>query len=332
MCQIIGISNISGLTRNQITRLCLAGRNLMSSQPDGFGFAYSTTNRSTKEHAYYCEKYVNPKHFNGIGTVGNSKAIMNRFSAAIEMPMMSSGHADSPTGPLIMHGRIGTSGTGILNTHPFRKKGWALVHNGVVDLEKWAFDNDKYATLLDDRYSNCDSEWLLNTYVHGKGHHDWYTYLSGYAATMAISPTNDFIVAKDSKASLYMAGIPKLNNSVIFATRPDFCTAMAKVLSYASTPPYKMLGGRAIQIQTSTGQVNIDKFKEMDSGYTSNQLVSRSLGNDYKGTNIHATYTQHKGINEVHTTETKHSAIGGGAMKKTSKGTWKSTTPSGYGY
>ena len=326
MCQIIGISNISGLTRNQITRLCLAGRNLMSTQPDGFGFAYSTTNRATKEHAYYCEKYVNPKHFNGIGTVGNSKAIMNRFSEAIEMPMMSSGHADSPTGPLIMHGRIGTSGSGILNTHPFRKKGWALVHNGVVDLEKWAFDNDKYATLLDDRYSKCDSEWLLNTYVHGKGHHDWYQYLSGYAATMAISPTNDFIVAKDSKASLYMAGIPKLNNSVIFATKPDFCTAMAKVLSYASTPPYKMLGGRAIQIQTSTGQVNIDKFEEMDSGYTSNALVSRSLGDDYKGTNTHATYTTTK-------PEIKHSGIGGGAMKKTSKGTWMPTKQSDvYGY
>ena len=190
--------------------------------------------------------------------------------------------------------------------------------------------------LLSERYSECDSEWLLNTYVHGKGHKDWSTYLSGYAATMAISPENDFIVAKDSKASLYMAGIPTLNNAVIFATKPEFCTAMAKVLAYPSTPPYKMLGGRAIKIQTSTGQVHIDKFEEMQSGYGNNStMVERSLGSDYKGTNTYATYGHNTHLKSTNESTTKHSALGGGIMKKTTKGTWmpskQGSDPYGYG-
>ena len=291
MCQIIGISNIVGLTKNEINKVCLAANKLMNSQPDGFGFAYSTKSRQGKHHTYYCEKFVNPKHFRGIGSVGNSKAIMKAYSEAIEMPMMSSGHSDAPTGPIIMHGRISTNGVNIKNTHPFRKKGGALIHNGVVSLEDWAFDSeDKILKKIDKRYSTCDSEWLLNTYIHGRGHHDWAQYLSGYAATMAITPENNFIVAKDSRASLFMAGIPELNNSVVFATKPEFCTAIAKVLNKASTPPYSVKGGRAVIIKPS-GRVLIEKFQEMSSSSSISQHdINKSMGFHGNNSNTYATY------------------------------------------
>ena len=133
MCEIIAISNISGLSKQQITDITIKGRDLMKNMSDGFGFAYSTIGRRSKAHTYYVEKYTEPAHYSGIGTVGYSKGMFNDFKDAVEIPMLSSGHPDSPTGPIIMHGRHATNDVNLTNTHPFRKEGWALVHNGVVD-------------------------------------------------------------------------------------------------------------------------------------------------------------------------------------------------------
>ena len=80
-----------------------------------------------------------------LGTVGFTKKHFEPIMDAVEVPMLSSGHSDAPTGPMIIHGRNATSDVNLLNTHPFRKKGWALVHNGVVDmpLEPEDFEEEK---------------------------------------------------------------------------------------------------------------------------------------------------------------------------------------------
>ena len=199
--------------------------------------------------------------------------------------MLSSGHPDDPTGPIIIHGRHATNDVNLVNTHPFRKENWALVHNGVVDctwddypnqydLKEDGFDK-KYIKKLQKRYSTCDSEYLLNTYVYGKGHHDWFDNLEGYAATMAISPKNDLIVAKDDTASMYMAGIPALNNSVVFSSKPHIAAELAKTLGFYATPAFKMKGCRAAII-TPKGDVTIEKFTDMASTWSS--AASSSLG------------------------------------------------------
>jgi len=289
MCQIIGITNIKGLSKTQISTLTLTARMLMSSQKSGFGFAYSTTNRATKEHTYYVEKYVEPAHYKGIGTVGATKRSMEAAADVIDMPMLSSGHADDPTGPIIIHGRTATNAVNVTNTHPFRKKGWAMVHNGVVELDVHAHDfppeeekDREYAELIDSRYSSCDSEYLLNTYAFGKGHHDWVDWLSGYAATMTISPNNELIIAKDTKARLFVANIPKLNNTLVFSTVAGYAESIAKALHMSATPSFAMQGNKAIRFSAPNSDneqsVVVEKFEGMTESYYANSKSSNSLG------------------------------------------------------
>jgi predicted glutamine amidotransferase len=248
----------------------------MISQKDGFGFAYSTEHKN--KHSYYVEKYTNPSNFTGLGTVGYSKNQFEKLGDAIELPMLSSGKASDPTGPIIMHSRTATNSVNLKNTHPFRKKGWALVHNGVVDLDTdyTGLDN-KVIVKLDKRYSSCDSEWLLNTYVHGTGHHMWSECMTGYAATMAISPKNEMIIAKDDCAQLHIAAIPSLNNALVFSTKAGYASELAKAIGHVATSSFPMTGERAIRIQPN-GEVTISKFESMASGYTSTATVNKSLG------------------------------------------------------
>ncbi len=288
MCQIIGISNIQGLTRDEISTLALTAKTLMSqSQKDGFGFAYSTTSRAKKKHTYYVEKYTNPHHFNGLGTVGFTKKHFEPIMDAVEVPMLSSGHSDAPTGPMIIHGRNATSDVNLLNTHPFRKKGWALVHNGVVDMPMLPEDFEEepekqYIELLNSRYSSCDSEWLLNTYAFGKGHLDWWDYVTGYAATLAISPDNRLIVAKDTKAMLYIAAIPELNNSLVFSTVKSYPKTLATSIGMTATPAFKMAGDKVVTVLPNEKGVSVEKFKglgyeALNSGFSSFE-INKSLG------------------------------------------------------
>ena len=284
MCQIIGISDIRGLDKNQISALALCARKLMESQKSGFGFAYSTKSRKKKNHTYYVEKYVNPSQFKGIGTVGASKQYFRDLEGAINIPMLSSGHPDTPTGPMIIHGRTATNEVNLTNTHPFRKKGWAMVHNGVVeiDLEPEDFAPDKpemdYLELLKSRYSSCDSEYLINSYAFGKGHHDWYDYIEGYAATMSIDPNNNLIIAKDDKAKLFISAIPKLNNALVFSTVASYPHKLAQAINMTATSAFEMEGERAIRIEPNGGAIKVEKFSAMNRVSISHSAVNRSLG------------------------------------------------------
>jgi hypothetical protein len=281
MCKIIGISNITGLTKAQVSTLAVTARGLLSSQKDGFGFAYSTTNRQTKRHDYYVEKYTSPTDFSGIGTVGYSKKVFGKYLEVADVPMLSSGHPDKPTGPMIIHGRTATNSVNLTNTHPFRKKGWALVHNGVVDIADhiyaWEDKSVPELELLQKRYSSCDSEYLLNTYAFGKGHHDWADSLEGYAATMCISPKNEMIIAKDDRARLYMAGIPKLNNSMVFATEKHMAQALAKALGMIATPSFRMKDHRSVIIKPN-GKIRMEKFEAMDTAVNMTSSANKAFG------------------------------------------------------
>ena len=273
MCQIIGISNITGLTRQEINTIALKSKELVRSQKDGFGWCYATKPRNGKNHHnYYCEKYVDPINFKGIGSVGFSKRHLRSLTNAINMPMLSSGHPDAPNGGFLAHGRIATNSKNIVNTHPFRKRNWALVHNGVVDLAWDADDKEDVATLRDSgynlktlskRYSTCDSEWLLNTYIHGKGHHDWQNLLEGYAATLSIAPDGTFIAAKDDSAPLFLSVIPELNNgAIIFGTAPHFANELARSIGLSCTPSFAINKCTAITI-SPLGKIKLEQFEPM---------------------------------------------------------------------
>lgn len=271
MCQIIGLSNVKGLTKKELNTIAVTAAELVKSQRDGFGFAYATKSRGNHKHTYYCEKYVKPQYFNGIGSVGYNKKSLQGLASAVDFQCMSSGHPDAPTGAFIAHGRIATNNKTVENTHPFRKKGYAMVHNGIVD-----FDADEYDyKQLYKRYSSCDSEWLLNSYVYEQGHNTWRDYLTGYAATMTITPDNTFIVAKGDRASLFTAALPKLNNGcLVFATKSEHIKALARALEQECTSVFEIKDNWASIIKPN-GQVITEQFKPME-GFSAGSIGYQS--------------------------------------------------------
>ena len=150
-----------------------------------------------------------------------------------------------------------------------------MVHNGVVDLAWSQHDPDGTKAdlnkmgfntkLLAKRYSSCDSEWLLNTYIHAHGHHNWCEILEGYAATLTIAPDGTFIAAKDDAAYLYLSVIPELNDgAIIFGTAPHFAGELAKSIQMTCTPSFEINSCTAIII-SPTGSIKLESFESMDS-------------------------------------------------------------------
>jgi predicted glutamine amidotransferase len=118
-----------------------------------------------------------------------------------------------PQGSFMIHGRTATTEVNLGNVHPFRKDGWTLAHNGVID---WEGKTNK------DRESiTCDSQHLLlclteerDTLKAKESMQD----ITGYAAFLALAPSGRMIVARDATADLY-AGITSKGRWIFGTTR-----------------------------------------------------------------------------------------------------------------
>lgn len=204
MCKIMAITKKAAAVINRKqkdTILTLTADLFGDTERDGFGWAAWTS------AGLYGERYIDPDNFSGLDTLSGrvSKHRPSLFRAIEAGEIGSVGELGSLIGPIIIHGRTSTNDVKLVNTHPFIKNGWALVHNGVV-----SYDGPDRPLR-----STCDSEHIINTYAYGRGHQEWKDTLSGYAATATITPKGGLIIAKDDAARLYFA---KVGDGYIFAT------------------------------------------------------------------------------------------------------------------
>jgi hypothetical protein len=280
MCKLIGISKMSVRTLKQASHLIKVSSEMLgASQKDGFGYALNS------DTGNYVEKYVNPNDCAGLSVIKDSIDMMplslkTKIVEGVDFEV--NGHrpkSGKAIGAYIAHGRTATCGKNIANTHPFsgfNKDGQVIIaHNGVVE---W----DGVSLPLS---TTCDSEHLLNCFVHLDGEQSFKDGISGYAAITGINPAGELFVLRDNKAPLYVKYIKELDTYIV-CTDKSHCDELCKLLinfnelknPTVSTP--MLLAEYVKHTFHKNGEITSVEFPKFDNklSYTGTASIYRSLG------------------------------------------------------
>lgn len=252
---------------------------LGSSQKDGFGYAINS------DAGNYIEKYVNPQDCAGLSVVKDTidmlpLSLKTKIVEGVDFDV--SGHrpkSGKVIGSFIAHGRTATCGKNIANTHPFsgfNEKGQVIIaHNGVVEWDGVTLPTS----------TTCDSEHLLNCFVHLNGEQSFKDGISGYAAITGINENGELFVLRDNKAPLYVKYIKELDTYIV-CTDKTHTEDIAKLLinfneiknPTVSTP--MMLAEYVKHTFHKDGQISSVEFPKFGNtlSYTGSASIYRSLG------------------------------------------------------
>jgi len=220
MCKLFGISDLGGGNRALLEATLLAAKTQFTNEKDGFGYAVRTS------RGIYAERYVNPKDFTGVRSGRVLTKALHPIKQAVELEYESTRTLGKITGGLIVHGRQATHGVGLDSTHPFTKSGWALAHNGIVD-----YDGPERP-----KRGECDSEDILNSFIHGKGLRELEKYYAGYAAVLALPKHGGFIAYRDDRATLYVSKLEGTEAFAFATTSAHLSTILGKAKLHGTTP------------------------------------------------------------------------------------------------
>jgi len=238
-------------------------KTLCSSERDGFGFIIQSQAKSR-----YIERYVDPVDYIGIGKAFVERAKLGPMSNMVEGVFGRDGKVPKKVRAIILHGRTSTNEKNLPNTHPFCKKGWAIVHNGVVDFDApkgWAY------------YSTCDSEHIVNVLANRgpKGLHD----ISGYMAIVGLNPHNDVIVGRCSTARLHVSSAAVCETpALVFGTTSDNITSMFKDINVVDYTSPKMIRDGKLVTLRGAKQIAVDDFDLRAASTYARSQQQRSLG------------------------------------------------------
>ena len=280
MCKLISISGLSLKSYKQASQLVVLSSELLgASQKDGFGYSLSTSNTR------YQERYVKPESCKGMGVTKASLSIVPgqiRFQEKEGVDFDTLGQAPSKgviKGNFIAHGRTATCDKVINNTHPFNGFNddgqWTICHNGIVS---WKGDALPLQT-------TCDSEHLLNCFLHLNGEHSFKDRIAGYAAIVGFNPNGELFVLRDNKAPLYCSWIKELN-VFVNCTDPLHCKKITdfiiscSTLKGATVSEPLMLESFVKTVFKKNGTIETNSFDKFDesSAYVSTANIYRSLG------------------------------------------------------
>jgi hypothetical protein len=280
MCKLIAISRIATKNSKQASLLVKRSSELLgATQKDGFGFTLK------HQGGQYTERYLSADSVAGLGTLKES---VDMLKSNIKTKLVEGIDFDTNgvkpkkgaiNGCFIAHGRTATCGKSIENTHPFMGTNehgtWVIAHNGVVE---WSGAKLPLHT-------TCDSEHLLNCFLHLNGEQSFKDGIAGYAAVIGIDPLGNMFVLRDNKAPLYMSYIVELD-SYIICTDPSHCNELTKMICdfnglktpNVSTP--MMLADYVKHVFHENGEVQSVDFPKFDNrmSYASTAGIYRSLG------------------------------------------------------
>lgn len=280
MCKLIAMSSMSCKTLTQASKLVLSASKLLgASQRDGFGYAVKTSD------SVFIERYLNPQSCSGMGTL---KASRDLLPATLQTQLVYGNDYDqhgiapskaSSLGCFIAHGRTATCGKNIANTHPFTGfkdgKQWTIAHNGVVD---WSGEKLPLQT-------TCDSEHILNCFLHLNGEQSFAEGMSGYAAVIGINPQGELFALRDDRAPLYVTYCKELS-LYILCTDENHCKEVStmvidfnKVKDATVTVPM-MIAPYVKHTFHANGEISSVQFPKFQSysSRLSQSSVYRSLG------------------------------------------------------
>lgn len=280
MCKLIAMSRMSCKTLKQASQLVKQSSELLgSSQRDGFGYALNNAGD------VFIERYLNPASCSGMGTLKASRDLLH---PALQTQLVYGHdydqHGEHPSvppvnAPFIAHGRTATCDKVIANTHPFTGwkdgKQWTIAHNGVVS---W---NGEPLPLQ----TTCDSEHILNCFLHLNGEQSFKDGIAGYAAVVGINPQGEMFALRDDRAPLYVQFVKELS-TYILCTDSTHCEALSKTIctfnsvTDATLTTPMMIAPYVKHTFHANGEITSVAFGKFDSGYgkVSAASVNRSLG------------------------------------------------------
>lgn len=280
MCKLIAISRVSTKSSKQASALVKKSAELLgATQKDGFGYSIRHQN------GQFTERYLSADTVAGMGTLKESfdlikGSIRTKLLEGIDFDSNGEKPAKGQiVGSFIAHGRTATCGKSIENTHPFtgfNEHGkWTIAHNGIVE----------WSGVKLPLHTTCDSEHLLNCFLHLNGEQSFKDGISGYAAIIGFDQLGQLFVLRDNKAPLYMSYIVELD-SYVMCTDPHHCNELTKMLCdfnsikspKVSTP--MMLADYTKHVFQLNGEVQSIEFPKFDNrmSYSSTAGIYRSLG------------------------------------------------------
>lgn len=257
MCKVLAFTNL-GRVKHLSKLVEVAAPIVCRRDDDGFGWAalgqdgvFGERSLDASDHKYRIDKLDQ--------VVKNiTKPTTNTF-----------GHVSKLIGGGMFHGRTSTNDASLLNTHPIRKSGWTLIHNGVV-----SNTGPKYEM----RTTN-DTEHLVQ-YMSTTGISGVEKHLTGYYAFAAFAPNGHMHVVRDSIAPLYVA-YSKQIDSYVFATTKEIILDVFAEMKWKHGPIDPVLDNVHVVYEVNN-IVSQNHITSLGYGQREQSLMHLSLGKDSK--------------------------------------------------
>lgn len=168
------------------------------------------------------ENGVHVQRWVEVPLIPTMRSTLDRYQNVLELNRNTEGKRSRDLYALGIHGRWATCEVNIQNTHPFRRGGSALMHNGVIS-NHHEFDKP---------LSTCDSEALLTRYIdagakrHPKFLTDALKPIRGYFAAIVFNDEGTIDIWRDDRATLFMAHVKGVG--VVIATTADIIIKTAR--------------------------------------------------------------------------------------------------------
>lgn len=263
MCRQFAFVNTEWIDSDKGMASCITTLNALweDTQKDGFGYCCVAP-----DGTLHGERHLIPKAFRYPGSfsrVFTEKLIARKLRPRLLWSRIGSGEPVRG-GPMVVHGRNATGKVTIESVHPFTKQGWVLTHNGVVR-------SAGRGTVLWPNKSGCDSEDLLNCFVHGSGFEEVSDQLAGWAAFFLITPKRRRLwAARCDTAPLYLSWFGTAERgSYALASEGEHLVKVAKAMKVTFTSPIPVDPETALFFYgKGKNDVTVRKWKGMAISYT----------------------------------------------------------------
>jgi predicted glutamine amidotransferase len=269
MCKVFAMTNVSKVNVSPEFLSLVRDAVCATSDKDGYGYAVNTASG-----AIWGERALNPMTFQPLQPYVDSTTARCPIADVQSNQFGPVGAKDNLA--FIAHGRLSTNVTSIANTHPFlnQDSSVALIHNGIV--------SDPDSVVSHELLTSCDTEILLRLWDRG-GIDAIEEHAAGYYAIALLDNKGSLHIARDDRASLYIAYSSTVD-SYLIATTEDILHTIAAGMSWQLDAPlpvkentYAVFQGNEVVLQQEIapiGYVSLIDTSKLDAALGADRYIS----------------------------------------------------------
>lgn len=279
MCKVLIFTDLSKV--KNIKKLAnVSAKHLLETESDGFGYAVQG------ESGVFGERTIRENFYSRLG----------KSELFVKLPIFDKtynafGKQGTVIGGGMFHGRTSTNNVNLTNTHPIRRNGWTLIHNGVV--------TNKGPDYV--KKTTNDTEDLVH-YMSTTGIKGIEDHLSGYYAFGALDPEGNMHVVKDSVANLYVALIKQIG-SLVFGTTEEIIEDVMNEMKWTIGPIERVKDDVHMIFKMNGELIHNEAIKPRGYERAESIYASKSLGTSLHNWNDKYDYSGYDG--NVSTSMTK---------------------------